>query len=114
MIQRFLSMNSDWIPLVSYINPLISTLKNGEYYRLIITMIPKQTNSFYKYIKKSSKDDIPQWLIDIFITHYKISNREAIEDIKLLKIKEFEYIVCIAHSYGINDKQRKELQKWRK
>lgn len=114
MIQRFLSMNVDWLPLVNYINPIISTLNKGQYYRLIITLIPKQPNSFYKYIKKQSKNNIPEWLLDIFINYFKLSRKEVTDYILLLKSRNINRIIDLAESYGINDKQRKELQKWSK
>ena len=52
MIQRFLSMNSDWIDLINYIAQYSSGLSKKQFYLLIIELIPKTTKTYYKYIRK--------------------------------------------------------------
>ncbi len=54
---RYLSMKKSLMPYAEYLNTINSTskLSNVEFYKLSYALIPKQKNSFIKYIKKAEK-----------------------------------------------------------
>ena len=54
---RYLSMKTSLMPYAEYLNTINSTskLSNVEFYKLAYALIPKQKNSFIKYIKKIEK-----------------------------------------------------------
>lgn len=57
---RYLSMKNELIPYAEYLSTVYSTSKltNVEFYKLAYALIPKQKNSFIRYIKKSEKKKI--------------------------------------------------------
>jgi hypothetical protein len=54
---RYLSMKNELLPYAEYLSTVYSTskLSNVEFYKLAYALIPKQRNSFIRYIKKSEK-----------------------------------------------------------
>jgi hypothetical protein len=51
---RYLSMKTNLLPYAEYLSTVYSTskLSNIDFYKLSYNLIPKQPNSFIKYIKK--------------------------------------------------------------
>lgn len=58
LLCRFLSMKNDLLPYAEYLSTVYSTskLSNIDFYKLSYALIPKQNNSFIKYIKKKEKN----------------------------------------------------------
>lgn len=54
LLCRYLSMRDDLFPFAEYLSTILSTskLSNVEFYKLAYQLIPKQTNSFIRYLKK--------------------------------------------------------------
>ena len=54
---RYLSMRNELIPYAEYLSTVYSNSKltNVEFYKLCYNLIPKQKNSFIRYIKKMEK-----------------------------------------------------------
>ena len=54
LLCRYLSMRSDLFPYAEYLSTVYSTskLSNINFYKLAYRLIPKQNNTFIRYIKK--------------------------------------------------------------
>lgn len=109
MIQRFLSMNVDWIDLVSYIDKYTQVLSNEQYYRMIISLIPRQDKTYYPYIKKKKEKENPKWAIELLSMYYKVSLIEADAYITLLKYRNKSQLIELLQQYGIEDKKLKTI-----
>lgn len=115
MIQRFLSMNKDWIWLINFVNKWTFTIDKEHYFKLITLLIPNQSKTYYKYIK--GKNDIKYNIevINCIINYFQVSKKEAIEYYNILSNdKKIELL----KKYGYEEKKikkiLKELKKWKK
>lgn len=108
MIQRFLSMNKNWIELVNFINKYVFTLKDRHYYKLMCLLIPNQDRTFYKYIKNENKKDYNDKVIDSLIDFYKIPKRQAKE---YYDIMDNEQLYNLVSKYGYQEKDLKKIKK---
>ena len=96
MLNRFLSMELNYVELVSYIQTY--KLPDEMYERVMSEFIPKKKiyNKYLKGKKDKSNEDI-----DILSEHLKISKREAIEYYDTLKSKkQLKQIKEIKKLYG--------------
>ena len=62
MINRFLSMNPDWVDLIATILPLTQTLEPKDMYKLYINVIPKG-RYFLKYMKGKSAEKYESFVV---------------------------------------------------
>jgi hypothetical protein len=83
MINRFLSMNTDWTELIASLLPLTQTLSPEQMYKLYIDVIPKG-NYYLKYIKGKASDKYEEFLVELISKEYGVSNRQALEYIDIL------------------------------
>lgn len=102
MLQRFLSMNFNWLPFVNFINKYISTLTKEQYYKLITSLIPKQKRTFYKYVKNQNKGEYNKKALKYIKKYYKISKREAKDYYDILDKSDIKDII---KKYGIENKK---------
>lgn len=63
---RYISMRSSLIEYANILNDIQSTskLSKKQFYLLAYNLIPKQTNSFIKYIKKKEKTNVSSTIIN--------------------------------------------------
>jgi len=96
MLNRFLSMDLNYVELVSYIQNY--KLPDEMYERVMREFIPKK-KIYNKYLKgKKDKSNVD---IDILSEHLKVSKREAIEYYDTLKSnKQLKQIKDIKKLYG--------------
>ena len=85
MVNRFLSMKTDWIELVNELQKY--NLKPKELYKLYTNILPKG-KQWLKYTKGRNIISHPNWLINIVVNHEQISKKEAVEYIDLLMLTE--------------------------
>ena len=85
MVNRFLSMKTDWIELVNELQKY--NLKPKELYKLYTNILPK-CKQWLKYTKGRNIMSHPNWLINIVVNHEQISKKEAVEYIDLLMLTE--------------------------
>ena len=105
LINRFLSMNKDYIELVNYIQNIPYTEKE-KYYKIYKELIPKR-KVWLKYIKSQVKDPNSE-LTGIISKHYEFSKREARMYLEYLRKDEIQDIL---EKRGIDEKQIKKLLK---
>jgi len=111
MIHRFLSMNPDWIEVLSEIQPYTQVLEPKQLYLSLIGIIPKG-RYFLKYTKGKKENKYESFLIDILIQDFQCSTKEAEDYCEILySTREGrENIKYICEKYGIDKKQITKLK----
>jgi hypothetical protein len=111
MIHRFLSMNSDWIAVLSEIQPYTQTLEPKQLYLALIGIIPKG-RYFLKYTKGKGDEKYESWLVDLIKQDFQCSKKESEEYLEILySTREGrENIKYICEKYGIESKQITKLK----
>jgi hypothetical protein len=85
MVNRFLSMNSNWLELVNELQKY--NLQPKELYKLYTNVLPKGKR-WLKYVKGKSDMKHPEWLINIMRNNDESSRKEAIDAIEMLMLTE--------------------------
>jgi len=111
MIHRFLSMNSDWIEVLSEIQPYTQTLEPKQLYLALIGLIPKG-RYYLKYTKGKKENKYESWLVDLIKQDFVCSIKEAEDYCEILySTREGrENIKYICEKYGIEKKQITKLK----
>jgi hypothetical protein len=111
MIHRFLSMNPDWIEVLSEIQPYTQVLEPKQLYLSLIGIIPKG-RYFLKYTKGKGENKYESFLIDIMKQDFQCSKKEAEDYCEILySTREGrENIKYICEKYGIDKKQITKLK----
>ena len=111
MINRFLSMNPDWVELIATILPLTQTLEPKDMYKLYINLIPKG-RYFLKYMKGKSAEKYESFIIELLQKEYNCSENQSIEylDILYATREGRENIKYISEKYGTDKKQITKLK----
>ena len=105
MINRYLSMNIDYIEIVNFVQKIPLTEKE-KYYTLYCQMIPKK-NVFLKYIK-SNKKTKPQEVVEYVAKYYECSLGEADHYIDIIREPGVRSILW---QMGIDQKEQDKLVK---
>jgi hypothetical protein len=105
LINRFLSMNENYIELVNYIQN-IPYIEKEKYYKVYKELIPRK-KVWLKYIKSTNKESNLE-LTEIISNHFEISKREAKIYLEYLRKDEIQDIL---EKRGIDEKQIKKLLK---
>lgn len=111
MVHRFLSMNSDWIDLLSEIQPYTQTLEPKQLYLAMIGILPKG-KYYLKYVKGKGVDKYEKWLIELIIRDFQCSSREAEEYCEILYATREgrEHIKYMCAKYGVESKMITKLK----
>lgn len=111
MVHRFLSMNPDWIEVLSEIQPYTQTLEPKQLYLALIGLIPKG-RYFLKYTKGKGENKYESWLIDLIKQDFMCSSKQAEDYCEILySTREGrENIKYICEKYGIESKQITKLK----
>lgn len=75
MINRFISMNPDYLNVVNSFQMYIPSDSRTSY--LFYSQLLPKKKQFYRYIKAIKSDKFEQWLIDLFGEHFQVSLSEA-------------------------------------
>lgn len=79
MICRFLSMHSEYLPIVDLIlNKQQAHLSNQEFHKLCLAIIPKN-NVYFNYVKGSSKIKENKESLEYIANYFKISMNDAMD-----------------------------------
>jgi hypothetical protein len=112
IINRFLSMNKDYIEIVNYFQKYsIGLLESKEIYKWYCSMLPKK-KQWNKYIKGKREKKYDSWVIDIVKKHYAIGKKECIGCLELLyQTKEGKSnLKEILELYGTDPKEIQKLR----
>jgi hypothetical protein len=111
LINRWLSMNPDFIELVDMFQQYtIGPLDKKHVYQLYCDFLPKQ-KTFAKYIKGKKTSDYNKELVQFIAEHYMISLRESEQYIEFWKDNDTQTLINLLKKYG---KTEKEIQSWLK
>ena len=107
MVNRFLSMKTDWIELVNELQKY--NLKPKELYKLYTNVLPKGKR-WLKYTKGRNQMEHPNWLINIVANHEEISKKEAVEFIEMLMLTEGGMLELgeLSRKWGVEEKKIKK------
>lgn len=111
MIHRFLSMNPDWIEILSEIQPYTQVLEPKQLYLALIGLLPKG-KYYLKYTKGVKDEKYESWLIDLMKEDFMCSSRQAEEYCEILySTREGrENLKYICEKYGVDSKQITKLK----
>ena len=107
MVNRFLSMNSDWMELVNELQKY--NLQPKELYKLYTNILPKGKR-WLRYMKGKNDMDYPEWLINIVRNNDECSRKEAIQAIDMLMLTEGGMMELgeLGRKWGIEERRIKE------
>jgi hypothetical protein len=111
MILRFLSMNPDWIEIISEVQPYAQNLKPQDFHKLMINLLPKGRH-YLKYTKGKNDSKYEKWLVELISKNFECSSTSAIEycDILYSTKEGRESILDLCNRYGIEKKQITKLK----
>jgi len=108
MINRFLSMKSDWIEIINEVQKY--PISSKELYRVYRDIFPRKSQ-FLKYVKGKKNMSHQQWVIDLIVKHFDVSSTEAISYLETYYLTEQgkQELLTIIQSYGVDPKEVKKL-----
>ena len=108
MVNRFLSMKSDWIDLVNEVQKY--PLEPKELYKVYTNILPKK-KQWLRYIKGDKKMDYPKWVYEIVAKDMQVSMREAVSAVEVYAISTGgqSELADILLKYGTEDKEIRKL-----
>lgn len=111
MVNRFLSMNEEWVDVVNDIQLLSQAMTPEVVYKLYINVIPKGRR-WLKYIKSTKDKKYEEWLIELMVKHFETSQKQAIDYLNILYSTDNGRIAIkeIAESYAVDTKKIKKLK----
>jgi hypothetical protein len=111
MVHRFLSMNRDWIEILSEIQPYTQTLEPKQLYLTLIGIIPKGRH-FLKYMKGKGESKYESFLVDLVSKNFECSKNTALEYCDILYSTRYgrESIQDLCERYGIDKKEITKLK----
>ena len=111
MIHRFLSMNPDWISVLSEIQPYTQVLEPKQLYLSLIGLLPKG-KYYLKYTKGNGEAKYEGWLVDLMVNEFTCSKKEALEYLEIFYATREgrENVKYICEKYGIDKKQITKLK----
>ena len=102
IINRWLSMNLDFLPIVNELQKYtIGTLSARDTYKLYLDFLPKR-KTFDKYIKGKKTSKYGKDVLCYLSSWYGVSQREVVDYLDILSKEE---IICILMKYGLTDKE---------
>ena len=111
MVNRFLSMNYDYIEFVNMLQRYtIGVLETREVYKLYYDLLPKQ-KSFNKYIKSKAESLYTTELIQYMCKYFEVSSSEAISylDIYFKTPDGMVEVRSILEKYGLEEKKIRKI-----
>jgi len=111
MIHRFLSMNPDWIAVLSEIQPYTQVLEPKALYLTLIGLIPKG-KYYLKYTKGVNDTKYEKWLVELIIKEFMCSTKEAEEYLEIFYATREgrENVKYICEKYGVDKKEITKLK----
>ena len=108
MINRFLSMKSEWTDLVNEVQKV--PLEPKELYKVYTSILPKK-KQWLRYIKGDKKMKHPKWVYEIVAKHLQCSIREASDAVEMFEISTGgqSELADILFKYGVEQKEVRKL-----
>ena len=107
MINRFLSMDNDFLEIVNHFQKYsIGLLEPKDVYKWYCDILPNK-RSFDKYIKAKKKETYPDWVMDILCKYFNESKAHITDYLLLISKEELNDILKM---YGTDPKELKKLK----
>ena len=108
MVNRFLSMKSDWIELVNEVQKY--PLEPKELYKVYTCILPKK-KQWLRYIKGDKKMDYPKWVYEIVAKDMQVSMREAVSAVEMYDMSHGgqSELADMLFKYGTEEKEVRKL-----
>lgn len=113
MVNRFLSMNKDWIDIIAEFQKFtIGLLSKKDVFRLYFNIFPKE-RVFLQYVKATAPVGIPERLAAILEMRFECGKNTAREYFSLLmRTNEGKAELNeMLDAYGLDDKEKKQIRK---
>ena len=107
IINRFLSMNKEWIEIINMLQQYTIGMESKDVYNLYKNLIPRE-KKFLRYIKGKRNKKYNKDLTKILCNYFECSKLQVLEYIDLLPKHELKSVLRL---YGINEKEIKKLIK---
>lgn len=108
MTHRFLSMNSNYLPVVNELQKY-GNIPDRCHYLFLTNILPKGKH-YHKYIKGAKDAKYEGWLVELIAKHFHVSTTEAIEYIDIYYMRNKQELREICEKYGIDNKTLKKLK----
>ena len=109
IVNRFLSMDTEFIEIVNYFQKYsIGLLESKEIYKWYCDILPKGKR-FNKYIKGKKSKKYDDELKNILCNYFECSKLQVLDYIELIPEEELKEILG---KYGIEPKKIRKLIKW--
>jgi hypothetical protein len=108
MIHRFLSMNSNYLPVVDELQTHTGIPDRCHY--LFLTNILPRGRQFNKYIKGDKEGKYETWLVDLVAKHFQVSTVEATQYIEIYYLHDKSGLRELCEKYGVDKKQLKQAK----
>ena len=108
IINRWLSMNMDLLPIVNILQKYtIGFLSARDVYKVYLDFLPKK-KTFDKYIKGSKSSKYNKDVLEYLSKWYGVSQREVTDYLEILSKDD---VINILMKYGLTEKESKKLLK---
>jgi len=108
IINRWLSMNLDLLPIVNILQKYtIGFLSARDVYKVYLDFLPKK-KIFDKYIKGSKSSKYNKDVLEYLSKWYGVSQREVTDYLEILSKDD---VINILMKYGLTEKESKKLLK---
>jgi hypothetical protein len=106
MVNRYLSMNDDFLPLVNYIQKYaIEIMPHKSLYQFYCELLPKR-KIYLKYLT-GNKYKIDNRVTECLIKYFEVSEKQALEYYRLMSKKDLKLLL---KKFGKTDKEIKEMK----
>lgn len=108
IINRWLSMNLDLLPIVNILQKYtIGFLSARDVYKVYLDFLPKK-KTFDKYIKGSKSSKYNKDVLEYLSKWYGVSQREVTDYLEILSNDD---VINILMKYGLTEKESKKILK---
>ena len=108
IINRWLSMNLDLLPIVNILQKYtIGFLSARDVYKVYLDFLPKK-KTFDKYVKGSKSSKYNKDVLEYLSKWYGVSQREVTDYLEILSKDD---VISILTKYGLTEKESKKLLK---
>lgn len=106
MIERFLSSNPSFTPIISQLKPYTYQMEDRHVYRLYAELLPYD-GQYWDYVSASNKERYPDWLVEKVSSHYEVPSKEARDYIDVFLSKDLgrEKLKSILRKYAVEEKK---------
>ena len=105
MVNRYLSMSEDFLPLVNYIQKYaIEIMPHKSLYQFYCELLPKK-KTYLKYLT-GNKYKINDAVYECLVKYFEVSKKQALEYYRLMDKKDLKLLL---KKFGKSDKEIKNM-----